>query len=140
MHRSRPRSVQAVRDAAVLAEIERIYHDPTLGRGVYEARNVWHQAAPRQGGVNQRPVPRCQVEQLMSGAGLQDAVRGRTVVTTKPVARPPSLLRSRRSGKGAVHCGLFSGRGSETGASLEQRDQQVELVWVSRPMRQGRRM
>ncbi|WP_147201390.1 IS3 family transposase, partial [Pseudonocardia asaccharolytica] len=93
-HRSRPPSPRAVRDAAVFAEIEQIYHDPQLGRGLYGARKVWHQLR-RQGGVDGLPVPRCQVERLMRAAGLRGAVRGRTVVTTtadKAASRPPDLV------------------------------------------------
>jgi putative transposase len=37
-HRSRPPSQRAVRDERVLAAIERIYHDPQFGRGMYGAR------------------------------------------------------------------------------------------------------
>ena len=93
-HQSRPPSPRAVRDTAVLAEIERIYHDPQLGRGLYGARKVWHQLR-RQGGVDGRPVPCCQVERLMRVAGLQGARRGRMVVTTKAdtaASRPPDLV------------------------------------------------
>jgi putative transposase len=78
----------------VLAAIERIYHDPQLGRGLYGTRKVWHQLR-RDGGVDGRVVPRCQVERLMRVAGLHGAVRGREVVTTRPdtaAARPPDLV------------------------------------------------
>ena len=93
-HRSRPPSARAVRDAAVLAEIERVYHDPQLGRGLYGARKVWHQLR-RQGGVDGAPVPRCQVERLMRTAGLRGVRRGHPVITTKAdkaAARPPDLV------------------------------------------------
>jgi putative transposase len=92
--KSRPASTRAVRDAIVLAEIERIYHAEKVGRGLYGARKVWHQLR-RQGGVEGRPVPRCQVERLMAAAGLRGAVRGRPVVTTRPdtsAPRPPDLV------------------------------------------------
>lgn len=93
-HRSRPPSPRAVRDAVVLAEIERIYHDPKLGRGLYGARKVYHQLR-REGGVDATPVPRCRVERLMRAAGLRGAVRGCRVVTTKAgktASRPPDLV------------------------------------------------
>ncbi|MQA17491.1 MAG: hypothetical protein GEV09_26365 [Pseudonocardiaceae bacterium] len=48
-HRSRPASARAVRDAVVLAEIERIYHDPQRGRGLYGARKVAPAAAAGRG-------------------------------------------------------------------------------------------
>jgi putative transposase len=50
-HHARPTSTRAERDAVVLAEIERVYHDPQLGRGLYGARKVWHQLR-REGGVD----------------------------------------------------------------------------------------
>jgi putative transposase len=93
-HRSRPPAPRSVRDARVLAEIERIYRDPGLGRGLYGARKVWHQLR-REGGVDGVPVPRCQVERLMRGAGLRGVRRGRRFVTTRPdkaAARPPDLV------------------------------------------------
>jgi putative transposase len=93
-HRARPPSARAVRDAAVLAAIERIYHDPQRGRGLYGARKVWQQLR-REGGVDGAPVPRCQVERLMHAAGLQGAVRGRPVTTTASdptTVRPPDLV------------------------------------------------
>ena len=93
-HRSRPPSVRAARDAAVLAEIVRVHGDPQLGRGLYGARKVYHQLR-RQGGVDGRPVARCTVERLMRTAGLQGVRRGNRFVTTKadPAAvRPPDLV------------------------------------------------
>ncbi|MDP9410856.1 MAG: IS3 family transposase, partial [Actinomycetota bacterium] len=65
------------------------------GRGLYGARKVWHHLR-RAGGVEGRPVPRCQVEQLMRAEGLQGARRGRRFVTTRPDpgagTRPPDLV------------------------------------------------
>lgn len=93
-HRSRLPAARAIRDTAVLAEIERIYHAPQLGRGVYGARKVWHQLR-RQGGVDGVAVLRCQVERLMHHAGLQAAVCSGRFVTTKAAAaasRPPDLV------------------------------------------------
>jgi len=74
-HHARPASARAERDAVVLAEIERVYHDPQLGRGLYGARKVWHQLR-REGGVDGQAVPRCQVERLMRSAGLRGVRRG----------------------------------------------------------------
>ena len=88
--RNRPPSPRVLRDAEVLVEIERVYFDPKLGRGLYGARKVWHQL--RRDGV---VVPRCQVERLMRAAGLQGARRGKQFVTTKPdtsATRPPDLV------------------------------------------------
>jgi putative transposase len=78
----------------VRAEIERVFHDRDLGRGLYGARKIWAQLA-REGGVDGAPVPRCQVERLMRTAGLRGAVRGRSVITTRSdsaAARPPDLV------------------------------------------------
>jgi putative transposase len=93
-HRARPPAPRRLRDERVLAEIRRIHADPQRGRGVYGARKVWHQLR-RDGGVDGRPVPRCQVERLMHTAGLRGVVRGAAVVTTTPdkaALRPPDLV------------------------------------------------
>ena len=92
--RARPPSTRELRDARVLAEIRRLYHDRQLGRGVYGVRKVWLQLR-REGGVDGHPVPRCQVERLMRQDGLRGVVRGRSVVTTRPdpaATRPPDLV------------------------------------------------
>jgi putative transposase len=93
-HRSRPASARSRRDAAVLAEVQRVHGDPDLGRGLYGVRKVHAQLA-REGGVDGRPVSRRQVERLMRAAGLQGARRGRKFTTTRPnttAARPPDLV------------------------------------------------
>lgn len=90
----RPPSARAVRDAAVLAQIERIHSDPQIGRGLYGVRKVLWQLR-REGGVDGRPVSRRQVERLMRAAGLRGARRGRKHITTKPdpkVQRAPDLV------------------------------------------------
>ena len=92
----RPPSARSRRDAAVLAEIERMHGDPQLGRGLYGVRKV-HAQLRRDGGVDGRPVSRRQVERLMRAAGLQGARRGRKFITTRPDAaaaarRPPDLV------------------------------------------------
>jgi putative transposase len=93
--RHRPPSNRQVRDERVLAEIRRIFHDRDLGRALYGARKVWAQLR-RDGGVDGRAVPRCQVERLMGADGLHGAVRGgRPTITTRPdpaAARPPDLV------------------------------------------------
>ena len=93
--KTRPASARAGRDERVLAAIERVHADPQLGRRLYGIRKVHAQLA-REGGVDDRPVSRRQVERLMHRAGLQGARRGRKFVTTKPeakAARPPDLVR-----------------------------------------------
>jgi putative transposase len=93
-HRTRPPSARAVRDEVVSAEIARVHADRDLGRGVAGARKVYH-LLRRAGGVDGRPVPRCQVERLVRAAGLAGARRGRRFVTTRPdpaATRPPDLV------------------------------------------------
>jgi putative transposase len=74
--RSRPPSVRAVRDEALLADIRRIH---AANYGVYGARKIWRELR-REG----QRVARCTVERLMRGAGLTGAVRGKKVRTTVP--------------------------------------------------------
>lgn len=95
-HRVRQPSARALRDEVVAGEIDRVFHDPSLGRGLYGARKVTAQLA-RQGGVAGRPVSRRQVERLMRAAGLHGVVRGRRFRTTRPetagqVPRPADLV------------------------------------------------
>jgi len=101
-HRRRQASDRSVRDALVLAQLERIYADPKIGRGVYGVRKVWAQwrrelareLVPEV--VALGPVPRCQIERLMRAAGLRGAVRGKTFRTTRPdpaAKRPPDLVK-----------------------------------------------
>jgi putative transposase len=93
-HHARPVSARARRDERVLTEIQRVHADPTLGRGLYGARKVWHQLR-REGGVDGQPVPRCQVERLMRAAGLRGVRRGQPVITTraeKAAVRAPDLV------------------------------------------------
>lgn len=93
-HKKRPPSPRSLRDARVLADIERVHRDPAIGRGLYGVRKV-HAALVRQGGVDGRPVSRRLVERLMRQAGIQGARRGKRLVTTRsdPAApRPPDLV------------------------------------------------
>jgi len=94
-HRVRPPSARSVRDAQLTVEVTRVQNDPRIGRGLYGVRKVWHQLR-REGGVDGRPVPRCQVERLMRAAGLRGARRGRPFITTKAdpkAVRPPDLVK-----------------------------------------------
>jgi putative transposase len=77
--RSRPPSPRALRDADLLVEIQRIFSDRDLGRGLYGARKVW--LALRREGIE---VARCTVERLMRSAGLRGVRRGKQVVITRP--------------------------------------------------------
>ena len=94
--KTRPASARAIRDAALLVEIDRVFHDRNLGRGLAGARKVWHLLL-RDVGVADRfgQLARCTVERLMRRAGLQGARRGRRFVTTKPdrsADRPPDRV------------------------------------------------
>jgi putative transposase len=94
-NKSRAPSARSVRDARVLGEIERVHGDPLIGRGLYGVRKV-HAALARQGGVDEQPVSRRQVERLMRSAGIQGARRGRRFVTTradKAAVRAPDLVK-----------------------------------------------
>ena len=67
-------STRAKRDAALREQIKRIH---AANFGVYGARKVW-----RQLGREGETVARCTIERLMSGMGLQGAIRGRRIKTT----------------------------------------------------------
>jgi putative transposase len=85
--RSRPPSDRALREAWLLAQIERVHRE---NYGVYGARKVWRQLN-REGIA----VARCTVERLMRQAHLHGALRGKTKRTTIPAqaaARPADLL------------------------------------------------
>lgn len=89
--KTRPPSARSIADAELLVEIRRVYSSPTIGRGLYGARKVWHQL--RREGFT---MGRCQVERLMRANGLRGVRRGRQIVTTKadPAAvRPPDLVK-----------------------------------------------
>jgi putative transposase len=88
--RSRPPSPRALRDADLLVQIERIFYDRDLGRGLYGARKVWLQL--RREGID---AARCTVERLMRSGGLRGVRRGKQVVTTRAdtaANRPPDLV------------------------------------------------
>jgi putative transposase len=90
----RPPSARAIRDAAVLERIRSVHADRDLGRGLYGVRKV-HAQLRREGGVDERPVSRRQVERLMRTDGLHGARRGRAFITTRSDGtspRPPDLV------------------------------------------------
>ena len=85
--RVRPPSARAVRDAAVGADIGRIYR---ANYAVYGVRKLWH--ALRREGVD---IGRDQVGRLMRGLGLVGAVRGktkRTTIASELSPRPADLV------------------------------------------------
>ncbi len=88
--KTRPASARSISDEALLIEIVRVHSDPTIGRGLYGCRKVWHQLR-REG----HPVARCTVERLMRTSGLRGVSRGKRFVTTRPdpaATRPPDLV------------------------------------------------
>lgn len=95
--KSRPASRRALRDADLIVEIERVFHDRDLGRGLAGARKVRH-LLKRDATIEARfgPVARCTVERLMRQMGLQGMRRGpKRVRTTTPdpcAPRPADLV------------------------------------------------
>ena len=77
--KSRPVSARALRDAELVVEIERVFHDRNKGRGICGARKVWRLLA-REG----IEVGRGRVERLMRAHGLRGIRRGKQFVTTRP--------------------------------------------------------
>jgi putative transposase len=77
--KTRPPSARARRDAALLAEINRVYKE---SGEVYGARKVWLQLHREGTGC-----ARCTVERLMAAAGLAGVRRGRRTRTTIPAGR-----------------------------------------------------
>jgi len=85
--KNRPPSARARRDAALLAQIKRVYKE---SGEVYGARKVWLQLHREHIGC-----ARCTVERLMRAAGLAGVRRGRRTRTTIPAGRgawPPDLV------------------------------------------------
>lgn len=85
--KSRPESPRALRDAELVVQIERVFWDRKLGRGISGARKIWR-LLQREGLV----VARCTVERLMRQQGLRGIRRGKQFVTTKSDGssfRPP---------------------------------------------------
>jgi len=84
--KKRPVSARAAADAELVAQIEQVFWDRKLGRGISGARKVWR-LLRREGVV----VARCTVERLMRRQGLRGIRRGKQFVTTRPdnaAARP----------------------------------------------------
>lgn len=84
--KKRPASARAIADAELVTQIERVFYDRTLGRGISGARKIWRLLA-REGIV----VARCTVERLMRQQGLRGVRRGKQFITTRPepgAARP----------------------------------------------------
>jgi putative transposase len=98
--KARPASARAQRDEKLLVEIERIFHDRNLGRGLAGARKIWRllqrQLADGTVDADLGPVARCTVERLIRRAGLSGVRRGGAkVITTRPdaaAARPADLV------------------------------------------------
>ena len=77
--KTRPVSARALRDAELIVEIERVFWDRKLGRGISGARKVWR-LLRREGIV----VARCTVERLMRQQALRGIRRGKQFITTRP--------------------------------------------------------
>ena len=86
--KARPPSARAMRDAALMVEIQRVFED---NYAVYGHRKVWAQLN-REGVA----VARCTVQRLMRQMGLHGAVRGRawktTTIASESSARPADLV------------------------------------------------
>ena len=85
--KKRPPSARTISDAEMIVEIEKVFWDRKLGRGISGARKVWH-LLKREGII----VARCTVERLMRQQGLRGIRRGKQFITTKPDGasfRPP---------------------------------------------------
>jgi putative transposase len=96
---SRKPSTRSVRDRLVLVEIERIYHNRQIGRGLYGARKVWDRLK-KENALGAHPVighvGKGQVERIMKYAGLQGAHRRKRFKTTMAdpaVDRPEDLVK-----------------------------------------------
>lgn len=89
--KKRPASARALGDERLVVEIERVFWDRKLGRGISGVRKVWRLLA-REGIV----VARCTVERLMRQQGLRGIRRGKQFVTTRPddaASRPPDHVK-----------------------------------------------
>jgi putative transposase len=89
--KTRPASARARSDAELIVQIERVFWDRKLGRGISGARKVWR-LLRREGIV----VARCTVERLMREQGLRGIRRGKQFVTTKADSaafRPPDHVK-----------------------------------------------
>ncbi|WP_267239054.1 IS3 family transposase [Curtobacterium sp. VKM Ac-1376] len=85
--KSRPRSARSVADEDLIVQIERVFWDRKLGRGISGARKIWR-LLHREGIT----VARCTVERLMRKQGLRGVRRGKQFITTRAderAIRPP---------------------------------------------------
>ncbi|WP_448390209.1 IS3 family transposase [Microbacterium aurum] len=82
--KKRPASARAVSDAELVVQIERVFWDRSLGRGISGARKIWR-LLKREGIV----VARCTVERLMRQQGLRGIRRGKQFITTRPDTSAP---------------------------------------------------
>ena len=82
--KKRPVSARAVSDAELVVQIERVFWDRKLGRGISGARKIWR-LLRREGIV----VARCTVERLMRRQGLRGIRRGKQFITTRPDTSAP---------------------------------------------------
>lgn len=98
--KTRPVAARTQRDALLLVEIERVFHDRHLGRGLAGVRKMWRllQRQLADGVIDAElgPVAKCTVERLMKQAGLSGARRGGDkVITTRrdeSATRAPDLV------------------------------------------------
>jgi putative transposase len=96
---SRKPSARSQRDRLVLVEIERIFHNRQIGRGLYGARKVWDRLK-KENSLGAHPVighvGKGQVERIMKYAGLQGAHRRKrfkTTIADPAVDRPADLVK-----------------------------------------------
>lgn len=87
--KTRPPSARAVRDAALMVQVHRVFTNRELGRGLAGVRKVWR-LLRRDAAVGEQfgPIARCTVERLMRNAGLAGVRRDRTFVTTRSDNKP----------------------------------------------------
>ena len=78
------RSARAKRDEALMTEVRRVFND---NFGVYGVRKVWRQLK-REG----FDIARCTVQRLMRSMGLEGAIRGKLVKTTRSNKAAPCPL------------------------------------------------
>lgn len=76
--KKRAPSARAIADAELIVQIERVFWDRKLGRGISGARKIWW-LLRREGII----VARCTVERLMREQGLRGVRRGKQFITTR---------------------------------------------------------
>jgi putative transposase len=82
--KARPISARAARDAELVVQNRRVFHDRKLGRGISGVRKMRHLLA-REGVT----IARCTLERLMRQEGLRGIRRGKQFVTTRPDEKAP---------------------------------------------------